>query len=191
MFNQWALALQIPLLFLVIPAALIIGHRMRGGPLLVIGGGALLGFAAFWLIGAQVTPGIFIRSTMRSYIFFGSVTLLLGAWSLALEQSLRARRWVWVAPLCLAVYLTFVSLFAILITPLSFCLFSSQQPYCSTVGAGVWTALISGSFIGPGAIMLYALRPYIARRDAPPAGLHTSRLGAPDVAEPDTVTEPQ
>ena len=79
MFNQWALALQIPLVALVIPATIIIGQRVRGGPLAVTAGAALLAFAAFWLLGTTgaLSAGNPFNGFALSYTFFGGVLLLL------------------------------------------------------------------------------------------------------------------
>ncbi len=182
MFNQWALALQIPLLALVIPAAIIIGQRVRGGPLVVAGAAALLAFVAFWLVGTTraLSGGNPFNGVSLIYIFFGGVILLLGAWALALAQAVSERRWAWVALLSLAVYLTFAALFAIALSPYSACMFAPQQPYCASTNQTMQALLTAGSFMGPGAILVFALRAYLPRRGAPPVGLNVSRLGATD-----------
>jgi len=190
--DQWRLALEIPLLALVIPAAILAGHRMRGGSILVTSGGAILAFAVFWAAG--LTGGFSRGNTFNLdaffyvyiYVFFGGVILLLSAWALALAGAMSERRWVWVALLNPAVYLTFVALVAILLSPYFSCMFSPQQPYCLSANASLWESFIAASFIGPVAVLLYALRPYFTRRGALPAGLRASRLGAPDVADTDT-----
>jgi hypothetical protein len=191
--TQWTLILGIPLLALVIPAAILAGHRMPGGPILLTSGGALLAFAVFWSAGLTggFSPGnTFNYSAFIVYIFvfFGGVILLLGAWALAFAGAMGERRWVWVALLNPAVYLTFVALVAILLSPYFSCMFQPQQPYCQSANASVWKSFITASFIGPVAVLLYALRPNFARRSGLPAGMRATPLGAPDAA--DTAVEP-
>jgi hypothetical protein len=192
---QWRPALEVPLLALVIPAAILVGQRVRGGPLLVASGGALLGFVIFWASG--LTGGFSSGNTFNydafvvyTCVFFGAVMLLLGAWALALAGAMGERRWGWAALLSLAVYLTFAALVAIVSSPYPSCLFAPQQPYCLSANVSVWKSFAVGSFIGPVAVLLYALRPYIAPRSALPAGLRASRLDAPDAADTDTEPKP-
>lgn len=187
---QWMFALQNGLLALVIPAAIIIGHRVRGGPLFVIGGGALLAFLIFWLSVLDGASSDYAITVF--YVFLGGMLWLLGAWALALADAARERRWVWVALLSFAVYFTVVALLAALLSPYAACLFGSQQPYCVSANQNEQTLLRVGSFIAPVVIMLYALRASVLRRDAPPAGLSASHLSDAPNAEPgdEPVAEP-
>lgn len=176
---QWAFALLNGLLALVIPAAIIMGHRARGGPLVVMGGGALLALLIFWLSILDGASSDYALAIF--YIFLGGMLLLLGAWALALADAARERRWVWVALLSFAVYFTVVPLLAGLLSPYAACLFGSQQSYCASANQVEQALFIVGSFIGPVVIMLYALRARIPERSAPPAGLSAARLSdAPD-----------
>ena len=97
----------------------------------------------------------------------------------------------WAALLSLAVYLTFAALFAILLLPYPSCVFMPQQNYCLSPNMSVWKTFAVGSFIGPMAVLLYALRPFIARRSGLPAGMRASPLGAPDADDTDTAPDPR
>src|SRR5258707_7418618 len=92
-------------LSLGIPAAILAGHRRPAGPIVVSSGGACAAFAIFWL----VLGGIYAlfgppspRTFLSPLVLFGTVLLLLPAWSLALGAPAQVRRYRWVSLLFIA-----------------------------------------------------------------------------------------
>ncbi|HEU0027595.1 MAG TPA: hypothetical protein VFQ25_10815 [Ktedonobacterales bacterium] len=185
---QWTPALQVSLVALVIPAAILMGQRARVGPVVATGSGALVAFLMFWslLTTEEFSGGDSFPYLTRYYILFSAVFLLLGAWALALAKAVDERRWAWVALLSLAVYLTFTALFVMWQLPYSICLDMPQQPYCAVASQGTQALLMAGAFIGPIVMLIYGLCAGIPQRGALPAGLRASHIGAPDVADTDT-----
>lgn len=175
-------------LCLVIPAAIVLGHRRSNGPLVVCGGAALCAFAAFWLLMGGInsfrygTPGGFPVGILT---FFGGILLLLAAWALALSAAAQARRWEWVGLLTAAGYLSVVAVIYS-ISPPDPCIFG-PPPYYQGRFAPVCTPhpfayllVIAGYLAGPAATLAYGLRPDGLRRSsrALPEGVSVSSLRA-------------
>ena len=96
---------------LVIPLAIIPAYRRATGSILVSGALATAVFAAFWLIFGGVTafyrnmPGVEV-------LFFCGILLTLTAWILSINAAAQARRWLWVALLLIAGYLSLAAVYA-------------------------------------------------------------------------------
>ena len=178
-------------LCLVIPAAIVLGHRRSTGPLVACGGAALCAFAAFWLLMGGInsfrygTPGGFPVGILT---FFGGVFLLLAAWTLALSAAAQARRWEWVGLLTVAGYLSVVAVMYSFASP-DPCIFGPPPNYegqfapACTPHPVVYLLVIAGYLAGPAATLAYGLRPDGLRRSsrALPDGLSVSSLRAASV----------
>jgi hypothetical protein len=187
------------LLSLVIPAAILAGHRRPAGPIVVSSGGACAAFATFWL----VLGGIYAlygnpsgNSLVGVLVFVAGVLLLLAAWSLALGAAAQARRYRWFALLSVAGSLSLAVVFISLARP-DLCLSGpppTTNPYVLICPAPNPTAqlLVAGGYLaGPAAATAYSLRGRGARTGALPEGLSVSPLGAMTDAdgEPEVWTE--
>ena len=187
------------LLALVIPAAILAGHRHPAGPIVVSSGGACAAFAIFWL----VLGGIYAlfgppspRTFVSPLVLLGGVLLLLAAWSLALGAAAQARRYRWFALLSVAGSLSLAVVVISLARP-DLCL-SVPPPTTNAFEFGCPSSnptaqlLVAGGYLaGPAAATAYSLRGRGARTGALPEGLSVSPLGAMTEAdgEPEVWTE--
>jgi hypothetical protein len=187
------------LLSLVIPAAILAGHRHPAGPIVVSSGGACAAFAIFWL----VLGGIYAlfgppspRTFVSPLVLLGGVLLLLAAWSLALGAAAQARRYRWFALLSVAGSLSVAVVFISMARP-DLCL-SGPPPTtnafafgCTAPNPTAQLLVAVGYLAGPAAATAYSLRGRGARTGALPEGLSVSPLGAMTDAdgEPEVWTE--
>lgn len=183
---HWWHALLYPLPLIIIPLAIGLGRFVRGGALTTLSVGALLALGAFWYgMRDWYTPTApFGYSPSTWIVLFAMIVgapLLLCAWTLALVQAARAREWVWIGTLCLAVYLTAATLVFFEATPYALCLLDPGA-YCPPgiqSGQGALASFIAASFIAPGALLVYALRAGTQRQPrGQPDGLRVTRLTA-------------
>jgi hypothetical protein len=177
---------------LIIPLAIILGHRQPGGALLFSGAGSLVAFSALWLVfdgaslldGTNASPdgGLSAGMIARGLLIALGTFLLIAAWTLALNAAAQARRWAWTALLVLAGFLSFAALLAALFVP-DPCLVGppAAAGYCTPAPAAQ-TLIIAGSLTGPAAALAYRLRATVPWRAGRPEGLGASRLGAADDA---------
>lgn len=183
----WEPILLVPLVAMVIPIAILIGQRLRGGPLTGLSAGAVLGIliclALSW---ASLWSGDAPYPTSLSSVLAlacGSV-LLLGGFALAGADALRARRREWAVGLCVATYATFVGLIGPIIIPIRSCQYGPLgAPTCSPPDVGRFLLFAALSLLGPCAMLVYALRAqgHAAQPEtALPDGLTISRLDATD-----------
>lgn len=192
MTEAVVLALQVSLPALVIPAAVLAGMRLRGGPATLMGVGAPLALLALWLLGQSgVLQGENgqVYSYAETYLLIGAALLLIGAWAIALAAAASARRWGWVALLTLAVYLSFYVFIAMLFSTNSNCLFNAQAPGCGASAQSLLPPFLASAFIGPVAILAYTLLARQPRRRAAlPDGLLATPISAPAEPAPDAPT---
>src|SRR5260370_24901730 len=119
--------LLIAAMSLIIPLAIVLGHRHPTGALLLSGGGSLVAFAALWLVfagsgllGGSNSPsqgGTSGGEIARAVLIALGTFLLLAAWTLSLNAAAQARRWEWIVLLVLAGFLSFAALVAVLYLP--------------------------------------------------------------------------
>src|SRR5215470_2108232 len=130
MVTAWQPVLSVLLitsLSLIIPLAIVLGHRHPTGALLLSGGGSLVAFSALWLVfdgsrlldGSNTSPdgGTDGGEIARAILLVLGTLLLLAAWTLALNAAAQARRWEWVVLLVLAGFLSLAALVTVLYLP--------------------------------------------------------------------------
>jgi hypothetical protein len=174
------------LLSLVIPAAILAGHRHPAGPIVVSSGGACAAFAIFWLVLGGIyafyggASGNFLVGML---VVLAGVLLLLAAWSLALGAAAQARRYRWFALLSVAGSLSVAVVFISVSRP-DLCLSGpppTTNPYvliCPAPNPTAQLLVAVGYLAGPAAATAYSLRGRGARTGALPEGLSVSPLGA-------------
>ncbi len=156
-------------------------------------GGSLVAFSALWLVfdgsrlldGANSPPqgGADGGEIARAVLFALGTLLLLAAWTLALNDAAQARRWEWIVLLVLAGFLSFAAVVAVLYLP-DGC--PAGPPYggfgpCAPTPA-VQMLIMTGTLVGPAAVLAYWLRPRVPWRAGLPEGLSILKLGAADDA---------
>ncbi|HEX8983755.1 MAG TPA: hypothetical protein VF792_13355 [Ktedonobacterales bacterium] len=184
----WWLALIYPLPLLLIPLAVLLGQHIRIGAVAVMSGSAALLAGVFWLIllgviVMRISSNSFVNGQVEAYVevyaALLAIVLLVCAWTLALAEAFRERRWGWVAAQCLADYLTFASVFVYLTGPYFSCYSNPDLFICVTVNQSVGAILIACMFAGPLALLAYALRRnLLLHTRARPDDLAVSRLDA-------------
>lgn len=174
-------------LVLVVPLAILIGQRLRSGPIAVASGGALLGLAAFWLLIRQTyipsdAYGPYVEYS--EFALVGTSLLLIVGWALALADAAQARRWGWIALLCFATYISMAAMFfSVVATPYATCGANPWLPECLGVNPVEEVLTITSGFFGPTISLVYALYLRAPQSRALPDGLSVSPLDAPQ-AEP-------
>ncbi|HEX8036937.1 MAG TPA: hypothetical protein VF510_23975, partial [Ktedonobacterales bacterium] len=170
-------------LCLVIPIAIVLGHRRPNGPIVACGGAALTAFAAFWLLLGGINA-VYYDNRLASYLtFFGGALLLLAGWALALSSAAQARRWEWVALLTTAGYLSVVAIIFSITQP-NRCIFGPPPgagqfyPICTATYPFAYMLVVAGYLAGPAATLAYGLRSNGLRRGSHelPEGLSVSSL---------------
>jgi hypothetical protein len=203
---QTVLAVLLPVLLpvllvaatsLIIPLAIVLGHRHPTGALLLSGGGALGAFSALWLVfdGSRLLdgPNAPLDGGMipRVLLIVLGTFLLIAAWTLSLNAAVQARRWEWLVLLILAGFLSFAALFAVLFLQDACLIPGSLATYgpC-TLALPAQLPIMVGSLAGPMSVLAYRLRGSVPWRVGLPEGLSISRLGtADDAGEPARQTD--
>jgi hypothetical protein len=193
MGTAWQLVLLIASMSLIIPLAIVLGHRHPTGALLLSGGGSLVAFSALWLVfdgsslldGSATQAGTSGGEIARAVLIAGTL-LLIAAWTLALNAAVQARRWEWIVLLVLAGSLSFAALVAVLYLP-DGCPAGPPDAFgpCA-VAPAAQMLIMAGTVAGPAAVLAYRLRTHIPwrvpGRAGLPEGLSISRLGTADDA---------
>src|SRR5262249_43079666 len=97
MGTAWQVVLPVLLItsmLLIIPLAIVLGHRHRTGALLLSGGGSIVTFTVLWLVfagsrlldGSSTQAGTAEGMVARVLMVVGTL-LLLAAWTLALNAA--------------------------------------------------------------------------------------------------------
>ena len=168
-------ALLIPAgLLLVIPIATIPAFARPTGSIIVSGALAAAALAVFW----------FVLGGLNLYVF-GGVNLIvlaigllatLTAWALSLNSAAQARRWVWVALLVVAGYLTLLAIFYSIYTFQPCSVFDIYA--CPPENPLKHALIIAGYLTCAAAALVYGVRPTLRRVRKPPEGLVVSSLRA-------------
>jgi hypothetical protein len=193
MVTAWQTVLPVLLITsmsLIIPLAIVLGHRHPTGALLLSGGGSLVAFSALWLVfdgsslldGSNTSPdGSTGGGQVARIILIALGTLLLlAAWTLSLNAAAQARRWEWIGLLVLAGFLSFAALVAMLYLS-DGCPDGIGFGPCATAPTAQ-LLIMAGTLAGPVAVLAYRLRPHVRWRAGLPEGLSISRLGTADDA---------
>ena len=169
-------ALLIPAgLLLVIPVAIIPTFARPTGSIIVSGALALAALAVFW----------FALGGMNPYGMFGGVNLIvlaigllatITAWALSLNSAAQARRWIWVAALVVAGYLTFLAIFYSIYTFQPCSVFDVYS--CPPENPLKHALIFVGYLTCAAAALVYGVRPTLRRVRKPPEGLVVSSLRA-------------
>jgi len=190
MLINWWPVLLLPLPLLVIPLAVALGQVVRGGPVTVMSVGAGLGLGSFWLAldSANLFPSTEFAPAAQLVLWIAisalaGEVLLMAAWAIALAQTFRARQWVWLALLCLAVYFTFATLIYFESSEYATCLLNPaafSQAFCGDINPDALPVFVVATYAAPVILLLYGLVVGARRRQphALPDGLTVSRLGA-------------
>ena len=169
---------------LVIPIAIVAGYRRSTGAIMICGALAIIAFAAFWLVlgginglGSGTDPSFPIRIAT----LYGGVLITLAAWTLSINAAAQARRWVWVALLIVAGYLTLAAVYA------SFSLQTCFGPdfACPPPNPLAQALIFVGYLACPVAALVYGIRVLGQRVRTPPDGLVVSSLRAERTADVD------
>ncbi|HEY7848806.1 MAG TPA: hypothetical protein VIC27_02015 [Ktedonobacterales bacterium] len=158
-----------------VPLAIRIGPWVRGGAMTVAGGGALVASALFgWGLSAMAQTEAHAlgsgpypyNATELTVTFVIGGALLLAAWSMALVEAVRARRWGWRALLAIGVCATFAATYGFLAMGIPYTgattacvLLSSNRalaPFCSPRTPLAALTLVF-MVVGPAATLAYAL----------------------------------
>ena len=114
--------MEVAAIFLLVPLAIIIGHRRPTGAIIVSGSVATVAAIVFWIflggfpaLNDEVRPSV--NPLVVILLFYGGLLLLITAWTLALNSAALARRWGWVFLLVVSGYISFTALIISITTP--------------------------------------------------------------------------
>lgn len=179
---DWGVFLVPAAVLLVIPIAIIPAYRRVNGSIMVSGALAALAFAAFWLAFGGLR-GVAGNSPAGGIALYCGVVLTLATWALTINAAAQARRWVWVALLVVAGYVTAAAIYA------SFSLQTCFGPEfaCPPVDPVRQALAFAGYLACPVAALVYGAVPgafpSLRRTRKPPAGLTVSPLWAPGTSD--------
>jgi len=125
-------------LALLIPASVLIGGFIPGGPRAITSGATLVAMAAFWTL----AQGVYLDRLILTQRFTGMVVagfagnvLALATWTLVLADATRTRRWGWYVVAVLAGLAVFAATISFLLTPsVQACAYAITSAYCTTGG---------------------------------------------------------
>ncbi|HEX6796665.1 MAG TPA: hypothetical protein VF116_02995 [Ktedonobacterales bacterium] len=190
-------------LVLVIPAAIVAGHRRPHGAIVVSAGASFAASAIFWLVLGG--PSLFFfgggseNLAVRLVVFFGDLLLWTAGWALALNAAAQARSWRWVALLTLCGPLSCFA-FLVSLAPPQPCFFGPPpQPQgfggaleCPAPNPALQLLVIALYLVAPAAALAYALRDRLPVRRVGPRDIAISSAEAAtdvDTADADAELE--
>jgi hypothetical protein len=194
---------------LVVPVAVVLGHRWPGGAIVVSGGAALAASIIFWILigGTAAFEGVgAVNSVVAGILEVVGVLLLVAAWTLSINGAATSRSWLWVFLLVVVGYISFAAQVISIGEPAA-CFPGIAHQYSVTynllcTGQNPYLPLIFNlaHVIGPAVVLLYGLVAVRAAADAtrtatanlgsrrgPPPGLYISPINS---AAPEEDTEP-
>jgi hypothetical protein len=178
----WEPMLLFPLLVMVIPVAILLGQRWRGGPQISLSAGAILGVVIYLALtwASFATRGYEpIENTIGTLALLGGAILLLGALALGFADALCTRRRVWALIQSALVYGSFVGMLGFMLEPVRVCSFLPSGAICAPPDMGRFALTIALMLAGPIATLVYALRTGAQRQPRTlPEGLTITRLTA-------------
>lgn len=170
-------------LLLVVPLTVIPAFARPTGSIIVSAALGTAALAIFWLALGGINVSVFNGVNM--------ITLLIGllatltAWALSMNAAAQTRRWVWVAVLVVAGYLTYLAIFVSMST------FQPCYPEadftmtCPPEDPLRHALIIAGYLVCPVAALVYGARPSLRRARKPLEGLVVSSLRAAPSADVD------
>ncbi|HEU5349463.1 MAG TPA: hypothetical protein VFU63_12705, partial [Ktedonobacterales bacterium] len=177
--GHWQAFLLPAAVLLVIPIAVIPGYRRSTGSIIISGALTTTIFAVFWLVLGGINRLISVGSGYLGLaVFFGGVLLTIVTWALSLNAAAQARRWVWVALLFVAGYLTSLAVFVSMYTARPCSIGLDGTPTCSEPDPLRQALTIAGYLACPVAALVYGIRPPGRRVRQAPEGLVVSSLRA-------------
>jgi hypothetical protein len=199
--------LEISSICLVVPVAVVLGHRWPGGAIVVSGGAALAASIIFWILigGTAAFEGVgAVNSVVAGILEVAGALLLLAGWTLSINRAATSRGWLWVFLLVVAGYISFATQVIAIAEP-AVCFPGIAHPYsvaynllCSEQNPYLPLIFNLAHVIGPAVVLLYGLVAVRAGAGAtrsaaaslggrrwPPPGLYISPLTSA-AAEADT-----
>ena len=183
--------LVVSAIFLVIPAAILLGRLTRNGPIIVSSAAAVIVSAIYWIwLGGPALNGGTAELDSRlpvTLLFYGGPVLLVAASSLAINAAALSKQSGWVLLLILGGYISFAAMLIALFDP-AFCLavepgYFTFGPLCPGGRPVAQLAFAAGHLLGPTLILVYGvLAPSGQRR-------HRSTVGIPLRALPSETNE--
>ncbi len=194
--SPWLSLLFIALVPMVIPVAILLGFRSPNGSLVITSVATIAAFAAFWvpLGGISGVKSGFSAYYPLNFFFIGAALMLfVASWALGLTAAVRSRRWLWVALLLVAGYISAVAVIVSISAP-DPCLFPPSYPlyytYCQTSNPLAEALIMAGYFLAPAAVLASTLQDFprrilLPRRLGPPDGLQVAPLSASSASDTD------
>jgi hypothetical protein len=173
-------------MLLVIPVAIIPAFARPGGSTIVSGAIATAALAVFWLALGGIN--IYVFGGVNLIVLLIGLLATLTAWALSLNAAAQARRWIWVAVLVVAGYITFLAIFYSMNT------FQPCYPEadftmtCPPENPLKHALIIAGYLTCSAAAFVYGVRPTLRRERKPPEGLIVSSLRAAPSADRENLT---
>lgn len=178
-------------ILLVVPLAIISAYRFSTGSVVATASLSAGAFAVFWLVLGGFYgfgPGPGISYPVRIAVFYGGILLALATWVLSINAAAHARRWVWVALLAVAGYLTLAGIYGSF--SLQYCVsFGPRPDFCPPPDVLTQTLVIAGYLACPVAALVYGIRPSWRRARTLPDGLVASSLRAEHLNDPTDANE--
>jgi hypothetical protein len=203
------LLLKFSAIVLVVPVAVLLGHRWQGGAIIVSGGASLAAAIIFWiLLGGTSAFGSVgsVNPVVASLLEIAGVVLLLAAWTLSINGAATSRSWLWVFLLVIVGYISIATQVIAVAEPAA-CFPGIAHPYsvvytllCSDNNPYLPLLFTLAHILGPAVVLMHGLMAVRARADAtqpavaisagrrgPPPGLYISPINS---AVPEEDTEP-
>jgi hypothetical protein len=159
-------------IFLLVPLAIIIGHRRPTGAVIVSGFLASVAAIVFWIflggmraLNEDLGPD---RRMIMLFLLYGEVLLLITAWTLALHSAVWARRWGWVFLLVVSGYISFTALIIGISSTNPCAIYFGSESVCAEASPLVSLALYASHLVGPVVATLYGVLGTPRRHSLPP-----------------------
>jgi hypothetical protein len=159
-------------IFLLVPLAIIIGHRRPTGAVIVSGFLASVAAIVFWIFLGGMRAlnedlGPDSRRMIMLFLLYGEVLLLITAWTLALHSAVWARRWGWGLLLVVAGYISFTALIIGISSTNPCAIYFGSESVCAEASPLVSLALYASHLVGPVVATLYGVLALSALRRQP------------------------
>lgn len=184
MTPAWASIALYALLPLAIVPLVLVGRLLPNGAITATSGAAVIALSVFFTF---LNGGYGLNSAQASLstviVWLLGLLLLFAAWTLAFTDAAQGRRWRWLFPLTVAVYLSFAALISLAALP-DPCALAPGQPagmsglQCGAPDQTAHLLTVVGCYLGPLTALLYSLRDTLPHRQPRPAEAAVSPLSA-------------